>query len=399
MTLRSQFFSHIANTSPFPLGLEIKKADGVYLFDNADKKYIDFISGIGVNNLGHGHPEILKAIHNQADNYLHTMVYGEHIQSPQVLLAKKLTDHLPISLNKVFFLSSGAEAIDCAIKTARKSTGRKKIYSFKNSYHGSTYGAMSLMADPSKTNPYDPGIGEVFHYEFNDPQIIKHIDDDTAAVIMEVIQAEAGIYMAEPGFVQEIAEKCMQTGCLLIFDEIQSAMGRAGNLFAFEQICTVPDILVLGKSLGGGLPLSAVISNEKITDAIANNPPLTHMSTFGGHPLCCAAGLASLHILLTGTLIRDSEVKSLAFVDKIKQHPHVLEIRSTSGLWMAIELQNAEMVQKLIPIAMEKGLLIDWFLFNDRSLRIAPPLTISHEEIILAADLLLECLDHLNRTV
>jgi len=398
MTLRAQFFSHIANTSPFPLGLEISKAEGVFLFDNTGKKYMDFVSGIGVNNLGHGHPAILKAIHNQADDYLHTMVYGEHIQSPQVLLAKKLTDHLPISLNKVFFLSSGAEAIDCAIKTARKSTGRKKIYSFKNSYHGSTYGAMGLIADPLKTKPYDPGIGEVFHFDFNNPNIIQHIDHDTAAVIMEVIQAEAGIYLVEPGFVQAIAEKCTQTGCLLIFDEIQSAMGRAGNLFAFEQIFTTPDILVLGKSLGGGLPLSAVISSEKITHAIANDPPLTHMSTFGGHPLCCAAGLASFNILSSGNVIRDSKSKSMAFVEKIRHHPKIKEIRATSGLWLAVELVDADMVQKLIPIAQEKGILIDWFLFNDRSLRIAPPLIISHAEILLAADMLLESLEQLNKT-
>lgn len=396
MSLRAQFFSHIANTSPFPLGLEIVKADGVYLFDPAGKKYIDFISGIGVNNLGHAHPDITKAIHNQADDYLHTMVYGEHIQSPQVRLAQKLTENLPINLNKVFFLTSGAEAIDGAIKTARKSTGRKKIYAFKNAYHGSTYGAMSLMNDASKTSPYGPGIADVFHFDFNDLTILENIDHTTAAVIMEVVQAEAGVIKADSQFLDALAKKCREMGSLLVFDEIQTGMGRTGSLFAFDQYGITPDILVLGKSLGGGLPLSAMVSSTKITDAIATNPPLTHMSTFGGHPLCCAAGLASLDLLLRSDLITRSKTLSLTFLQKIKDHPQIKEIRSTSGLWMAIELHHAERVQKLIPLAQEKGLLIDWFLFNDKSLRIAPPLTINNDEILLAADILLDCFDHLS---
>lgn len=395
MSLRAQFFSHIANTSPFPLGLEIIKADGIYLFDPAGKKYIDFISGIGVNNLGHAHPDIIKAIHNQADDYLHTMVYGEHIQSPQVRLAQKLSENLPINLNKIFFLTSGAEAIDGSIKTARKSTGRQKIYSFKNAYHGSTYGAMSLMNDDSKTSPYGPGVTDVFHFDYNELNILENIDHSTAAVIMEVVQAEAGVIKADFQFLEALAEKCREMGSLLVFDEIQSGMGRTGSLFAFEQYGITPDILVLGKSLGGGLPLSAMVSSNKITHSIATNPPLTHMSTFGGHPLCCAAGLASLEVLLKSDLIPQSKILSLAFLQKIKDHPQIKEIRSTCGLWMAIELHHAEMVQKLIPLAQEKGLLIDWFLFNDKSLRIAPPLTINYEEILLAADILLDCLDHL----
>ena len=395
MSLRAQFFSHIANTSPFPLGLEIIKADGIYLFDPAGKKYIDFISGIGVNNLGHAHPDIIKAIHNQADDYLHTMVYGEHIQSPQVRLAQKLSENLPINLNKIFFLTSGAEAIDGSIKTARKSTGRQKIYSFKNAYHGSTYGAMSLMNDDSKTSPYGPGVTDVFHFDYNELNILENIDHSTAAVIMEVVQAEAGVIKADFQFLEALAEKCREMGSLLVFDEIQSGMGRTGSLFAFEQYGITPDILVLGKSLGGGLPLSAMVSSNKITHSIATNPPLPHRCTCGGHQLCCAAGLASLEFLLKSDLIPQSKILSLAFLQKIKDHPQIKEIRSTCGLWMAIELHHAEMVQKLIPLAQERGLLIDWFLFNDKSLRIAPPLTINFEEILLAADILLDCLDHL----
>lgn len=393
MTIRSKFYSHIAKTSPFSLGFEVTQSSGAYLYDEKGKKYFDFISGIGVSSLGHSNPKIIEAIHKQSREYLHTMVYGEHIQSPQVQLADKLISLLPLSFDQVYFLNSGAEAIDCAMKTARKYTGRKKIIACKNAYHGSTYGAMSLMSAVDKTAPYGPGIPEVFHIDFNDGDQLMQIDQNTACIMMEVIQAEAGIQLPDGGYLKAMADRCREVGALLIFDEIQSGMGRAGSLFAFQKYMIAPDILVLGKSLGGGMPLSAILGSNKIMNAIADNPPLTHMSTFGGHPVCSAAGLASLDILIQGQLIQKSKVKSELFVSLIRHHSAIQEIRNTGGLWMAIDLGQAEIVTQLIPIAQSHGLLIDWFLFNDQSIRIAPPLTITDKQIHEAAEILMHSLD------
>lgn len=392
MTIRSGFYRHIAKTSPFALGLEISAAKGSHVYDANGVPYLDFISGIGVSNLGHGHPAIVQAIHTQADQYLHTMVYGEHIQSPQVLLAKALCDHLPANLNQVYFLSSGTEAIETAIKLARKSTGRSKILSCKNAYHGSTYGAMSLMSDTSRTMPYAPLLPDVDHIAFNHPESLNKIDESVAAVFIEVIQAEAGIQLPDRLFLATLQDVCRRYGTLLIIDEIQSAMGRSGSLFAFTQYGIVPDILVLGKSLGGGLPLAACISGEEQFEAIANDPPLTHMTTFGGHPLCSAAGLASFEVLSSTDIIEQSRIKSKRFTDRLN-HAAIKEIRATPGLWMAIDLGDADLVQKMIPQAQADGLLIDWFLFNDQSIRIAPPLNILDDELDRAADIIMNALD------
>jgi acetylornithine/succinyldiaminopimelate/putrescine aminotransferase len=392
MTIRSGFYRHIAKTSPFALGLEISAAKGSHVYDIGGKPYLDFISGIGVSSLGHGHPTILQAIHAQADQYLHTMVYGEHIHAPQVLLAKALCDQLPDTLNQVYFLSSGTEAIETAIKLARKSTGRSKILACKKAYHGSTYGSMSLMSDTAKTLPYAPLLPGVDHIVFNQLESLNKIDESVAAVVIEVIQAEAGIQLPDRMFLTTLQDVCRRYGTLLVIDEIQSAMGRSGSLFAFTQYDIVPDILVLGKSLGGGLPLAACISGEDQFEVIANDPPLTHMTTFGGHPLCSAAGLASFEVLSTSEIIQQSRIKSKRFTDRLK-HIAIKEIRATPGLWMAIDLGDADLVQKMIPQAQADGLLIDWFLFNDQSIRIAPPLNIGDEELDQAADIIMNALD------
>ncbi|MBK6815046.1 MAG: aspartate aminotransferase family protein [Saprospiraceae bacterium] len=394
MTLRSQYNTAIAKTSPFSLGLEITSARGANLYGIDEKKYLDFISGIGVSNLGHHHPDIIQAIHDQADLFLHTMVYGEHIQAPQVLLADLLTSQLPPSLNQVYFHSSGTEAIEAAMKLARKLSGRPTLISCTNAYHGSTYGAMSLMSDETKTNPYGPLVPEIEHIVFNDISSLDVLNDQVAAVILEVVQAEAGIYVPTAEFLKALRSSCDTYGILLIIDEIQSAMGRTGSLFAFSSYDLVPDVLVLGKSFGGGLPLSAVIADYEKMRSLAEDPPLTHMTTFGGHPLSCAAGLASLKILLASDIIHQSRLKAERFIEKIN-HPLIKELRPTGGLWMAIDFQDAELVQKLIPLAQEGGLLIDWFLFNDSSIRIAPPLTITDMELDEAADILINALDML----
>jgi acetylornithine/N-succinyldiaminopimelate aminotransferase len=392
MTIRSNFINHIAKTSPFPLGLEISAAKGSYVMDEHGKPYLDFISGIGVSNLGHGHPDIMHALHTQADLYLHTMVYGEHIQSPQVRLAQTLCAQLPDYLNQVYFLSSGTEAIETAMKMSRKITSRSKILSCQNAYHGSSFGSMSLMSDQSKTMAYAPLLPDIDHFIFNNIESLHKIDESVAAVFIEIIQAEAGILLPEIEFLNALSERCKKYHVLLVIDEIQTGMGRTGSLFAFSSYGLEPDILVLGKSLGGGLPLAACISSEQHFEALAFDPPLTHMTTFGGHPLCCATGLASLKVLLVTDIIEQSKIKALRFSKKLI-HPSIKEVRATNGFWMAIDLGDSAFVQKVIPQVQADGLLLDWFLFNDQSIRIAPPLNIKDEEIDQAADILINALD------
>lgn len=369
------------------MAFEVSKANGSWLYDADGKAYLDMISGIGVSNLGHSHPDVLKALHYQADQYLHTMVYGEHIQSPQVMLAELLLAQLPPKFQSVYFQTTGAEAIEGALKLAKKFTGKPQIIACKNAYHGSTYGAMSLMSDQSKTIPYQPGIPQVIHIGFNSLEDIATIDHQTAAVVIEVIQGEAGIQLPDPAFLKAVRARCSETSTLLIFDEIQSAMGRSGSLFAFSLYQVTPDILVLGKSLGGGLPLSAFITSKELMEAIENHPPLTHMTTFGGHPLSCATGLAALEFILNSDLIQSASEKAIYFENRLDRSL-IKAIRRPSGLWMALDLGDAEMVQQVISASMDQGLLMDWFLFNDQSIRIAPPLTIEYAELDQAADII-----------
>lgn len=373
----------------------VSRGNGSYLFDEENKPYLDLISGIGVSLLGHGHPNVIQAIHDQANLYLHTMVYGEHVQSPQVRLADLLVSQLPPSLNSVFFQTTGAEAIEGAIKLAKKYTGRPQVISFKQAYHGSTYGALSLMSDDSKTHPYIPILPGIKHLNFNDIISLQQIDEHTAAVVMEVIQAEAGIILPVSGFIEAVRDRCNSTGTLLILDEIQTALGRTGSLFAFSSYQIVPDILVLGKSLGGGLPLSAFIADTRIMYTLADDPPLTHMTTFGGHPLSCAAGLACLETILNSNLIEESVIKANLFESLLDKN-QIKTLRRPRGFWMALDLGDATRVQQVIQTAIGRGLLMDWFLFNDQSIRIAPPLNILEEEIQFAAHMINQSLNTFN---
>jgi len=388
MTNRDIFFQHLAQTSNIPLALDIDHASGSYIFDTKGKKYLDFISGIGVSNIGHCHPKVVKAIEFQSSKYLHTLVYGEFIQEPQTQLALKLCKLLPPSLDNVYFLNSGAEAVEAAIKLSKRITGRTEIVSFNNAYHGSTSGALSISGNELYKNSFRPLIPSVRILEFNNIKDLKNISTSTAAVFIEPVQGEAGVRIADPGFLQALNEKCKLTSTLLVFDEIQCGMGRTGKLFAFEHYGIVPDILLAGKALGGGLPLSAMICNKSLMDHFKTEPVLGHITTFGGNPLCCAAALANLDVIL-GEKLMDKVPEKEALIRGLLQHPKIHELRG-KGLLLAMQLDNFDQLRKLILKCLDRGLILDWFLFDPTSVRIEPPLTISKEEIEFACEVILE---------
>ena len=390
--IRANFLKHMAQTSPFPLMLDVVKAEGVHLYDREGKKYIDMISGIGVSSLGHCHPRVVEAVQKQAATYMHTMVYGEYLLGPQVELATLLAKHLPDNLNSTYFVNSGTEATEGAMKLAKRYTGRHKFIACKNAYHGSTQGSISLMSDPTWTAPFRPLLPNIQHIDFNCDYCLNKIDDDTAAVIVETVQGEWGVRKPVPKFLKDLRKRCTEVGALLIFDEIQAGMGRTGSLFAFEQYDVVPDVLLLAKGLGGGMPIGAFISDEKIMQSFSVDPILGHITTFGGHPVSCAAALATLKELTESNLINDVQSKADLIVSLLKDHPLVLDIRN-AGLMMAVELDSFERVQKVIDYCLKNGVVVDWFLFNDRSLRLAPPLVISEEEIREACGVILEGLE------
>lgn len=385
------FFRHLARTSETPLAIEIDHAKGVRLFTPEGKSYIDFISGISVSSLGHSHPEIIRAVSEQAGKYMHTMVYGEMIQSPQVKLAWKLCSLLPERLDSVYFVSSGSEAVEGAMKLAKRYTGRQEIISFRNAYHGSTQGSLSIMGDESFKSVFRPLLPAVSILDYNNLEQLEQISENTACVIIEPIQGEAGVVEANPEFLSAIRLTCNKTGALLVFDEIQTGMGRTGSMFAFENYGITPDILLLAKAFGGGMPLGAFISSSEIMSSFTNKPALGHITTFGGHPVCCAAGLTSLGIIQQDNLPELALRKGEWIRNKLK-HINILEVRGR-GLLLAIDLGDEKKVQKLIELALERGLLIDWFLFNPRSVRIAPPLVIEMDELEEAVTILLQCMD------
>lgn len=390
MNPRQLFLNHLAQTSPAPLALEIVRAEGLFLEDKDGKKYMDLIAGISVSVLGHRHPQVVQAIKEQVDAYLHTLVYGEFILSPQIKLASLLSSLLPENLSSAYLVNSGSEATEGAMKLAKKYTGRSEIISAKFSYHGSTQGAASLMFPQTFTEPFLPLLPHINHIDFNCFSCLDRITTKTAAVILETVQAEYGVRLPARDFFPQLAKKCKETGTLLILDEIQAGMGRIGSLFAFEQYDVVPDILLLAKGLGGGMPIGAFISSKEIMSGLSENPVLGHITTFGGHPVSAAAAFATLQFLVNSDLIPLVEVKSKRFVSNLK-HPNIKEIRY-AGLLMAVDLDDSSLVQKVIQHAVQKGLITDWFLFNDRCLRIAPPLTITFEEIDQACEILLSCL-------
>ena len=391
MNPRQLFQQHLAPTSPAPVGLHITHAEGCYLYDADGKRYLDLIGGISVCNVGHRHPRVVGAIKAQADQYLHVMVYGELLQSPQIDYAKLITDHLPPSLNSVYFTNSGAEAVEGAIKLARRLTGRSNIIACRNSYHGSTTGALALLGDEYWRTAFRPLMPGVFHYDYNSAELIDAIDADTACVVVETVQAEGGIILPGHSWLQALRKKCDAAGTLLILDEIQCGFGRTGSLFAFEQWGIVPDVLLLGKALGGGLPLGAFIASGERMMALADNPVLGHITTFGGHPLSCAAGKAALEALLEEDMIAGVAEKAALF-HQLLVHPAIKEVRS-AGLLMAIELADSDCVLKALQHCLREGLFSDWFLFAPHCIRIAPPLIITTEEIREACRIILESLD------
>jgi acetylornithine/succinyldiaminopimelate/putrescine aminotransferase len=382
MTNRQIFLNHIGQTSPEPLALEIIKASGSKLYDVNGKEYIDLIGGISVCNIGHGNVKVIDAIKKQAEDFMHVMVNGELILSPQTAYAKLLTEHLPSSLDSVFFTASGTEATEGAMKLAKRFTGRTQIAAFKNSYHGSTQGSLSIIGDEYWRNAFRPLLPDILHLDYNSFGSLELITEKTACVIAETIQAEAGVIVPDKKWLQALRKKCTDTGTLLVLDEIQCGFGRNGTLWAFTQFDLVPDILLLGKALGGGMPLGAFISGKKIMDSFTNNPVLGHINTFGGHPVCCAAGHATMQFLLEENIIEQVFEKEKLFLKNLN-HQKIKNIRSR-GLMFALEFDDFDQNKKVIRDLLEKGLFTDWFLFAPQCLRLVPPLTISEDEIIKA---------------
>ena len=369
----------------------MSKAEGVILYDAVGKRHIDLIGGISVCNIGHGNEAVKNAIKNQTDHYLHVMVYGEVIQSPQVQYAQLLAAHLPSSLQSIYFTNSGSEATEGAMKLAKRVTGRSKIISFSNSYHGSTQGALSVMGSEYWQQAFRPLLPDVYHYHYNDIEVLQAIDSKTACIILEPVQAEAGVLLPDIKWLQAIRKKCDDEGVFLIFDEIQTAFGRTGSLFRFQALNIVPDILLLGKALGGGMPMGAFISNKDVMDTLMFNPVLGHITTFGGHPVCCAAGMAAFNFLLDSTLISEVKKKETLF-KKHLVHPSILKV-NTCGLLMAVHFDSYETNKKIIDACIRNGVFTDWFLFASNALRIAPPLTISEREIEEACSIILKSID------
>jgi acetylornithine/succinyldiaminopimelate/putrescine aminotransferase len=379
MNNRHIFLHHIGQTSPEPLALEIIKAEGCKLYDADNKEYIDLIGGISVCNVGHRNKKVIGAINKQINDYLHVMVNGELVLSPQTAFAKLLTDNLPRSLNSVFFTASGTEATEGAMKLAKRYSGRTQIAAFNNSYHGSTQGSLSIMGSEYWRNAFRPLLPDIMHLNFNSFESLEQITGLTSCVIAETIQAEAGVIVPDKKWMQALRKKCDDTGALLILDEIQCGFGRNGTLWAFQQFDIVPDVLLLGKAIGGGMPLGAFIADKKIMDCLTNNPALGHINTFGGHPVCCAAGHAAMEVLLEENIISSIKEKEELFVSQLS-HPKIKKIRS-KGLMIAIEFEDEMVNKKAVERLIKEGIFVDWFLFAPNCLRIVPPLIISKEEI------------------
>ena len=391
MNLRQLFLSHVAQTSTAPLALEIVKAEGCELTDAKGRKYIDLIGGISVANIGHRHPKVVTAIQQQLEAYLHIMVYGEFVQSPQVQYAKLLTEQLPSSLDSVYFTNSGAEAVEGAMKLAKRFTGRTEIVAFNNSYHGSTQGALSIIGSEYWRNSYRPLLPGIQHLNYNSFEELDLISEQTACVIAEVVQAEAGVIAPQPEWIKALRKRCSEKGALLVLDEIQTGFGRTGKLWGFQHFDIMPDVLLLGKALGGGMPMGAFIASKEIMDVFTDNPVLGHITTFGGHPVCCAAGLAGFQALLEEKYIESVAAKAALF-RSLLVHPSIKNIHAF-GLWMAIEFDSFETCKRVIDASIENGVITDWFLFASNALRISPPLTISEDQIKKACSIILSSID------
>ena len=395
--LRKQFLRHVAQTSPAPQLIEVARAEGVYFYTPEGKRYYDLISGVSVNNVGHGNAAVVEAVQRQVADYMHIMVYGEMVERPQVEYARLLAETLPEPLDTVYFLNSGAEAVEGALKLAKRYTARTEMISMRRAYHGSTHGAMSMMGAPEGEewkNAFRPLLPDTKAIRFNCVEDLEQITTRTACVLCEPVQGEAGVRPPEAGYLQALRERCDEVGALLIFDEIQMGMGRSGEMFAMQKYGVVPDIVCLAKAFGGGMPLGAFISSQKIMSTLTHDPVLGHITTFGGHPVCCAAGLAAMRYLIDNQVVEDVERKGAMYESLLQDHPAVKEIRR-SGLLLAVELGDSEQLYKIMELFIEEGILSDWFLFCDTAFRISPPLVISDDEIRDSVRIIRRCLDRL----
>jgi len=392
LTNRQMFQLHMGLPSVVDNPIEIVKAEGIYLTDNEGNKHIDLVSGVSVSNVGHRHPKVVEAIKTQLDDYMHVMVYGKFVHSPQVRLATLLAENLPSSLDAVYFVNSGSEAIEGALKLAKRITNRAEIVHFKNAYHGGTAGALSLLGHETMKNAFRPLVPATRMLDFNEFKQIGQITKATAAVLIEPIQAEAGIILPEKDYLLALRQKCNQTGTLLIFDEIQMGFGRSGKLFAFENYHVVPDILCLAKGMGGGMPIGAFVASKQMMMELTHHPELGHITTFGGHPISCAAALASLKLILNEKLADSANTKGHLFEQALLSHPAVSEIRR-AGLMLAVEIKDYILITDLMDALKKERLVVDQFLFHDKAFRIAPPLTITEDEIEISIGHLIKALN------
>lgn len=388
------FFTHQAQTTPFPIGLEIERAEDLFIYDTNGKAYYDMVSGLAVTNIGHRHPKVVEAIKNQVDKHLHVMPYGEFVQTPQSQLAQKLNAILPSNLTSSYFVNSGAEAVEGALKLAKRYTGRQEIIACHKSYHGSTHGALSVSGNPVKQSAFKPLLPSVNFIQFGEISDLSLITEKTACVIIETVQGDAGVRIASQAYMTALREKCTETGTLLILDEIQTGFGRTGRFFAFEHYTISPDILCIAKALGGGMPIGAFVSSKEIMDCLTNNPMLGHITTFGGHPVNCAAAVANIKVIEEENLIEGVKEKG-EMMKQLLSHPIVKEIRQI-GLMLAIDLENDDITQQVVEGCMEKGIITFWFLSCPASFRLAPPLTISSEELKTVCNSICEVFDSIN---
>lgn len=397
MILRKQFLEHVGQTSPSPMLIEVARAEGTFFYTPEGKRYFDLVAGVSVSNVGHANPDVVRAVQEQAAQYMHVMVYGEMVERPQVEYARRITELLPGNLDCLYFVNSGAEAVEVALKLAKRYTGRTELISMRRAYHGSTHGAMSMMGTPEGEEwkaEFRPLLPDVKSINFNSFEDLAKITTRTAGVLCEVVQGEAGVRLPNHEWLKALRERCSEVGALLIFDEIQTGMGRTGAMFAATKYGVTPDVVCLAKAFGGGMPLGGVASNKQILDSFTHNPCLGHITTFGGHPVCCAAGLAALNYLIDNNIVEQVESKGTMFEEHLKRHPRVLEIRR-SGLLLALELGKSEYLYRLMEIFKEVGIMSDWFLYCDTAFRISPPLTISESEIEECCRLIEQALDRL----
>jgi acetylornithine/N-succinyldiaminopimelate aminotransferase len=392
------FRRNLAQTSDAPIGLEIARAEGSWLVASDGRRYLDFIAGIGVSALGHGNPEVLEAIERQMRHYLHLMVYGEYVIESQVLLARRLAELLPPALHRVYFTNSGAEAIECALKASRKFTGRAGFVAFDGAYHGDTMGALAIAGNAAMREPFGALPGPVRHLPYDDVRAVEKIDATIAAVVVEPIQAEGGVRIPEIGFIRALRERCDRAGALLIFDEVLTGIGRTGRMFALEHFGVVPDVVVMAKAIGGGLPLGAVASCDEVLGTLAHDPPLGHITTFGGHPLSCAAGLATLNVIVRERLCERAATTGREIVRGLNamRVPEVVAVRGL-GMLIGIEFRDAAIARRFVAATIARGVIVNWTLNADNVVRLAPPLTVKPEEVDFALNAMTKALDEIRR--